>query len=107
MSESLSKLQNVKVERSLKNFKDGAVGSIEMLSVGFYGIIEAFKDEMQKSRDIEEKIEKSFEDISSLKEDLNFCNEKCVELNNKLNDEMKKIKKCLSSQSEEVDKKIT
>merc|ERR1712130_1093130 len=93
MSDALAKLQEVKVEPSLKKFQNGAVGSIEMLSVGFYGIIEAFKDEMEKSRDIEDKIEKSVEDICSLKEELKSCNTKCIELNDKLTDEMKKIRK--------------
>eukprot|EP01083_Nonionella_stella_P071679 192697_1 len=106
MSEGLSKLQSVNVEPSLKNFKNGAIGSIEMLSVGFYGIIEAFKDEMEKSRGIEEKIEKSFEDVANLKEQLTICNDKCVELNNKLTDEMKKIKKFLSDQMTEIDDKL-
>eukprot|EP01084_Bolivina_argentea_P179844 310746_1 len=106
MSEALSKLQNVKVEPSLKNFQHGAVGSIEMLSMGFYGIIEAFKGEMEKSRDIEEKIEKSFEDITNLKNELNLCNNKCIELNDKLNSEMKKIKTIMSQQSTEIDNQL-
>jgi len=106
MSDALAKLQEVKVEPSLKKFQNGAVGSIEMLSVGFYGIIEAFKDEMEKSRDIEDKIEKSVEDICSLKEELKSCNTKCIELNDKLTDEMKKIRKFLASQSSDIDKRL-
>ena len=42
---SLAKLQNAKVEQSLKNFQHGAINSVQMLSLGFYGIIEAFQCE--------------------------------------------------------------
>jgi len=107
MSESLSKLADANVEPSLRNFQRGAVGSIEMMSVGFYGIIEAFQSEMEKSRDIEEKIEKSVEDIFKLKEDLSCCNAKCIELSTKLDAEMSKIRKTMASQSADIDKRLS
>mmetsp|Transcript_65155 Transcript_65155/g.103734 ORF Transcript_65155/g.103734 Transcript_65155/m.103734 type:complete len:487 (-) Transcript_65155:115-1575(-) len=107
MSETFKQLSNATVEPSLKKFQDGAVGSIEMLSMGFYGILEAFKDEMQKSRDITEQMEKSFGEISSLKQQLVECNEKFVTLNQTLSAEIKKINKCLSEQTSEIDKKFS
>jgi len=106
MSESFTKLQNEKVESSLQTFQDGAIGSIQMLSTGFYGILEAFQSEMQKSRDIQEKIDQNTEQITSFQQDLSLCKTKCIELNDKLASEIKKMKKCLSDQSLEIDRKL-
>jgi len=104
--DALSKLQNVRVEPSLKTFQNGAVGGIEMLSVGFYGIIEAFKDEMEKSREIASKMDSAFEDISKLKTELSACNARCEELNRNLDTEIKSIRKTLQDQWAELDKKL-
>ena len=106
MSESFIKLQNEKVESSLQTFQNGAIGSIQMLSTGFYGIIEAFQSEMQKSRDIQDKIEQNTEQIALFEKELSICNQKCIELNKKLESEIKKMKKCLSEQSLEIDRKL-
>lgn len=104
--DALSKLQNVRVEPSLKNFQNGAVGGIEMLSVGFYGIIEAFKDEMEKSREIASKMDSAFADISSLKSEMSAVNARCEELNRSLDTEIKSIRKALQDQWAEIDKKF-
>jgi len=104
--DALSKLQNVRVEPSLKTFQNGAIGGIEMLSVGFYGIIEAFKDEMEKSREIASKMDSAFEDITKLKTELSAVNARCEELNRSLDAEVKSIRKALQDQWAELDKKL-
>jgi len=105
-NDALSKLENVRVEPSLKTFQNGAVGGIEMLSMGFYGIIEAFKDEMEKSREIASKMDSAFADISNLKTELSAVNARCEELNRNLDTEMKNIRKTLQDQWTELDKKL-
>mmetsp|Transcript_56118 Transcript_56118/g.93528 ORF Transcript_56118/g.93528 Transcript_56118/m.93528 type:complete len:504 (+) Transcript_56118:59-1570(+) len=106
MSDTFTKLSDAKVEPSLQKFQDGAVGSIEMLSMGFYGIIEAFKDEMQKSRDVQDKIEESMSELSSLRQQYTATQTRLNTMSETLNMEVKKIKKHLSEQSAEVDKKL-
>ena len=104
--DALSRLQNVRVEPSLKTFQNGAIGGIEMLSVGFYGIIEAFKDEMEKSREIASKMDSAFEDITELKSELSAVSARCEELNRNLDAEMKSIRKALQEQWAELDEKL-
>ena len=106
MSDAFQQLKGVKVEPSLKQFQNGAVGSIEMLSVGFYGIIGAFKDEMEKSRDIEERMDKAHEEISGLQGELEAVSSKCSALQEQLGEEMKRLRKQLQDQWVENEKKL-
>jgi len=106
MTEAFQQLKGVKVEPTLKRLQKGAVGSIEMLSVGFYGIIEAFKDEMEKARDIEERMDRAHEEINGLQGEVHSVSAKCAELRQQLGDETKKMRKMLQDQWAETDKKF-
>lgn len=103
MNCSFTKLQNEEVESSLQPVKDAAIGSAQMLSSGFNGIIDAFQAEMRKSRKIQEKMDQNTEKV---KRELELTREKCTELTNKLELEIKKMKKCLSEHSLEIDRKL-
>jgi len=106
MSDALQQLKGVKVEPSLRQFQNGAVGSIEMLSSGFFGIISAFKGEMEKAREIEERMDRAREEISGLQGELQSVNERCSALSEQLGSEMKRVRKQLQDQWVETESKV-
>ena len=66
----LQKLKSANVDPSLKNFHKGAVGSVQMLSMGFYGLIEAFQTQMQKTEMFETKIDQMNMRMSNMANEL-------------------------------------